>query len=598
MNVAEELNIKKALSNAKKLSTRGQFSEAIDIYNGILQQQPHNSVAKKNLSRLKKKLATDAVAIRVHSNPSQQQIDALLGLYSAGRMQEAENAARNLLGTYPNTLLLHNIYGAALLEQGKSEESLSVFEKAIGLKPDYVVTHSNLGSALHRMGRFEKAIKSYSEVIRLDPDHATAYANRGNVFVDLGQPNEALKDFHKALQLKPDFIDAYYGRGNVLSDQGQFEEALTNYDNCIELNPEFIEAYVNRGNTQKKLGRLEDAISSYQKAIQLNPEKAEASINLGNILITQGKFEESIKVVQVPLGKEPKNAEATKCLIAALNYCPPGAAVGGPHVKLQEKLQQIAPAGTDTQNISNETVQKLYQQSYSEIVSSGLPLDNYTPTQIWRGKAFYQGCDRHFVVFNNFNAIPKYCFSCYKVFIQPRTVVELFKLMIVFDSLKLPGDKVRKCMVEIRPKISGAYKGYIYCQGLDEGKDILSRVREVVTERISQDVQVVLKRGCSEYALAYPEYVQNDENGKSLLAYQEEWGEHEDYTDKNLVNHIYPPVLDSYNHSGLTLRDTLIMHNWLAYAAAIGDSSYMEISGRPVEKLSIDKRPPFQAAKE
>ena len=99
--------------------------------------------------------------------------------------------------------------------------------------------------------------------------------------------------------------------------------------------------------------------------------------------------------------------------------------------------------------------------------------------------------------------------------------------------------------------------------------------------------------------ISYPEYVQNDENGKSLLAYQEEeWGEHEDYTDKNLVNHIYPPVLDSYNHSGLTLRDTLIMHNWLAYAAAIGDSSYMEISGRPVEKLPIYKRPPFQATKE
>ena len=75
-------------------------------------------------------------------------------------------------------------------------------------------------------------------------------------------------------------------------------------------------------------------------------------------------------------------------------------------------------------------------------------------------------------------------------------------------------------------------------------------------------------------------------------------GKHEDYTDKNLVNHIYPPVLDSYNHSGFTLRDTLIMHNWLAYGATIGDLSYMEISGIPVEKLSIDKRPPFQAAKE
>jgi len=594
----QELKIKKALSNAKKLSTRGHFMEAIDVYNSILQQQPHNSAAKKYLSKLKKKIPANTNANRSHSGPSQQQIDALLALYGSGQMQQAENAARNLLNTYPDTLLLHNIYGAALLEQGKSQQSLSVFEKAIALQPDYAVTHGNLGSALHRLGRLEEALKSYNRVIELNPDNPVAYANRGNVFVSLGQSKEALADFEKALRLKPDYIDAYYSCGNVLSDLGQFEESLASYDECIKLKPDFLEAYVNKGNSLKKLGRLEESIISYRKAIQLNPEKAEASINLGNILITQGKFEEAIKVVEMPLQKDPENKEARKCLIGALNYCSPEALVEGTHAKVQEKLQKIVPASTDKQSITNETVQKLYQQSYSEIASSGLPLKNYTPTQIWRGETYYQGCDRHFVVFNNFNAIPKYCFSCYKVYVEPRTVLELFKLMMVFDSIKLQNDKTRKCMVEIRPKISGAYKGYIYCQGHDEGMEILKMVREVVTEKISKDVQVILKRGCSEYALAYPEFVQNDEDGNSVMTYKEAWSDHEDYTDKNLVKDIYPPVLDSYNHSGLTLRDTLVMHNWLAYAAAIGDSSYMEISGTAVEKLQIDKRPAFKSIKE
>ena len=117
MPATQELKIKKALSNAKKLSTQGHFTEAIDIYNRVLQQQPHNSAAKKYLSKLKKKIPANFS----HSAPSQQQIDTLLALYSSGRMQEAENAARNLLGTHPNTVLLHNIYGAALLEQGKSQ---------------------------------------------------------------------------------------------------------------------------------------------------------------------------------------------------------------------------------------------------------------------------------------------------------------------------------------------------------------------------------------------------------------------------------------------------------------------------------------------
>ena len=62
--------------------------------------------------------------------------------------------------------------------------------------------------------------------------------------------------------------------------------------------------------------------------------------------------------------------------------------------------------------------------------------------------------------------------------------------------------------------------------------------------------------------------------------------------------HIYPPVVDSYNNVGLTLRDSLVMNNWLAYAAAIGDLRYMGISCAPMEKLRIDKMPGFQFVKE
>ena len=337
---------------------------------------------------------------------------------------------------------------------------------------------------------------------------------------------------------------------------------------------------------------------SFQRAIQFEPENDAANINLGNILSKQGNFKEAIKVLQIPLNKNPKNREALNSMVGVLNYYSPEAAVDGSHADLQGKLRKIEPASIETRNISDEAIQKLYEQFNAETTFTGLSHNDYAETQIWRGKPYYLGCDRHFAVFNHFNVIPRYCFDCYKVYVEPRTVVELFKLMIVFDSIDLPGDKARKCMVETRKEIAGAYKGYIYCQGRDEGMKILKLVRDVVTDRISKNVQVALKRGCSEYALSYPEFVQNDEDGNSALTYKEEWVEHEDYADKNMVKHIYPPVVDSYNHAGLTLRDSLVMNNWLAYAAAIGDLSYMGISGAPVEKLRIDKRPGFQFDKE
>ncbi len=597
MAANQAFKIKKELSNAKKLTAQGYLAEAIVAYNNILRQQPHNSVAKRNLARLRKKLTVTSTSSghQNHSQeqPSQQQMNALISLYSTGRMRDAENTAKKLLSIYPMTLPLHNIYGATLLEQGKSQESLKVFQKAFELEPDNALTHSNLGSVFQRLGQLENALKSYNRAIELKSDDPALYLTHGNLAAALGQCEEAMWSFEQALHLKPDYSEVYYSRGNVLSDQGQHEEALRSYERCIELDPNFIVAYVNKGNSLKQLGRLEDAITSFNKARQAKPELVGASVNLGNIFTSQGKFIEAVKVAQLPLNMGAQSREAMTCLIRALNHCLPEIETDSPYAQLQKILCQIVLADNNTSGISIEAIREQYQKCNAAIDSSKLYVDDFTETQVWRGKGYYQGCDRHFVMFNYFNAIPRHCFSCYKVYVEPRTVVELFKLLHVFDSIVLPGDNTRKCMIETRSKISGTYKGYIYCKNLDEGKQLLGRVRNVVTEQISKNVMVSLKRGCSEYALEHPQFIRMDAKNDPLMDYKDEWCEYENYTDENLIKHIYPPVLSSNNHTGLTLSDTLIMRNWLAYAAAIGDSSNSEITDLPVKRMKLKKNRSF-----
>jgi hypothetical protein len=77
-------------------------------------------------------------------------------------------------------------------------------------------------------------------------------------------------------------------------------------------------------------------------------------------------------------------------------------------------------------------------------------------------------------------------------------VVELFKLLMVFEKLDLPNDNTRKCMCESRDFCSGAYKGFVYCRGVDEAKAVADIVRKVISDDISPDVPVTIKRGCSE----------------------------------------------------------------------------------------------------
>ena len=189
-------------------------------------------------------------------------------------------------------------------------------------------------------------------------------------------------------------------------------------------------------------------------------------------------------------------------------------------------------------------------------------------------------CNRHLEVFNNFNAIPEYCFGCYKVQVEPKTIIELFKLYFVFDQLQLPQNNSRKCLVELRPEISGTYKGLIYCFNLNEANEIFIILKNILKNTINDEIQIKIRRGCSEFAISYPDYKEINQNGDQLMKYKDKWREKEKIVDEKLLNETQRKnkkvVKD--NLTGVTLNDVLIMYNWLNYAKAVGDNNYQTIS--------------------
>jgi len=218
--------------------------------------------------------------------------------------------------------------------------------------------------------------------------------------------------------------------------------------------------------------------------------------------------------------------------------------------------------------------------------------------QLFLGIESTLNCERHFQIFKRFNVIPKYCFDCIKVLVTPRNVVEHFKLLMIFEQIKLPLDNVRKCMVEGRPDCSGTYKGFIYCNSIEEGNKLGMIVRKAVSEDISPQVSVTVKRGCSEFELAYPGYAQIN---PVIMHYKKDWQIHEDYFDNNFVGHRRAPDANDntpyVSTDGLktyTRGEILCMQHWLRYAATIGDTSYLAITEMAIPPYPRLKRPPFK----
>ena len=269
-----------------------------------------------------------------------------------------------------------------------------------------------------------------------------------------------------------------------------------------------------------------------------------------------------------------------KGLIDALNYHPnhPGITKGSVYARAQEELQRLTSHYSCPSNITDETVQNLYNQCHGILESYGINGFDYPAKQIWRGMMCKYICLRHRNVFDTYNIIPEFCFSCYKVLIEPQTVVELFKLMLIFNDITLPLDNTRKCIVEVRPEIPGTYKGLIYCQDLAQANEIMEFTGKIIRNRISKDIPVSIKRGCSEYVAAFPEFASFGDKSQVKMTYNEEWREYEHKTDRTFFGHITHDWSDTHNHKGFTLNDALIMQVWLSYAASKDDLTHLKIS--------------------
>ena len=175
-------------------------------------------------------------------------------------------------------------------------------------------------------------------------------------------------------------------------------------------------------------------------------------------------------------------------------------------------------------------------------------------------------------MFNKANLIPKFCFSCFKIQIEPKNVLELIKLLLIFDNIKLKDNNWRKCMIEMRSNIAGIYKGLIFCSSSSEAEKILTDINPILMKHINYKVSI--KRGCSEFYKSYPNFKIIDEKKSDYMKYPKKWEKLE--LNENLSeNQKHQKLVSSI--SGLSISDVLIINQWLNYANLINDKSYNDI---------------------
>ena len=165
------------------------------------------------------------VHVRVAWRTAVATLDTAIKFHQEGRIEEAEQAYREILAAAPNQPGALHLLGVIRQQQGRYEEALGLIGRALAVDPRKAVYHNNYGTALLSLRRFAEAEASFRRALAIRADYADALANLGMVQAAIGDESAAEMSFRRALECQAWHRDATKRLAALMERHVRVEEA-------------------------------------------------------------------------------------------------------------------------------------------------------------------------------------------------------------------------------------------------------------------------------------------------------------------------------------------------------------------------------------
>ena len=264
--------------------------------------------------------------------------------FRAGRMQDAQSTAENLLKSQPDNIpankLLGRIYLRQLGEQDMSsttgsnavlKKAIAQFEKIVSLEPRNVDDHMVLGQLYTVNKQSDKAEAQFKTAQAIEPDSedvvlnlVRVYAESGNIkqaaqviqnvpaesrtpkmefalgaaYQQMKDSKDAIAAYQRANQMDPDDVRTLDALAQALLTDNQLDEAMKQFKKLAAADPEEPGPLVHISEIQLKQGNYTDALATIKKARTIDPTNLEAGYNEAMLYDVLGQFDQAAKAYQ------------------------------------------------------------------------------------------------------------------------------------------------------------------------------------------------------------------------------------------------------------------------------------------------------------
>ncbi|MDX1902193.1 MAG: tetratricopeptide repeat protein [Gammaproteobacteria bacterium] len=207
----------------------------------------------------------------------------------------------------PHNLVARNNLGAAFFALHQWPEAIEQFHIVLQQNPDYIDAWYNLGLALMRQSRWKEATETWQQLLSRAPKHDAARFHLG--CCDMAQENFTLaeKAFRQVIEQQPNHVESHYNLATCCLKQGGLKEAYAHYQIAAQLTPEDKNALFNLGVIAAQLNEIDQAIRYYQQAIQRDADFFAAHYNLALTFMARHHVELALRHLKQALHIQPDN---------------------------------------------------------------------------------------------------------------------------------------------------------------------------------------------------------------------------------------------------------------------------------------------------
>jgi tetratricopeptide (TPR) repeat protein len=156
-------------------------------------------------------------------------------LYARGEYGEALALYNEILAADPNVAFIRFDAGNCQFHLQDFEAALASYLEAVRLNPEFFEAYTNLARTYAKLKRSAEAIPFFENAIRSHPAGGQLYLPLGLLYLDSGEDAKAILYLEKAAELEPKNPAVFYALGRARAQTGGYAGAVESYEKYIGL---------------------------------------------------------------------------------------------------------------------------------------------------------------------------------------------------------------------------------------------------------------------------------------------------------------------------------------------------------------------------